>query len=346
MCGYCAEKIAIEIAERQTLGEALPPHLAHATLLYLQECERFYPALVNHESFLRDELAKIDQIEKSDQPEDFFEMATWATLYVVCGRLVEALSKKGFASPAYQALIDHPLAVGCIKRVQGQNREFDPRLFAADSIFRSLNYEDVFFDSTSWGKLLSDPQFLEHAIDLLDRYIKWWHEDNGGTDDLLSGLRSFYDAYPYLFLSYTAVVSIQPNHAIIREWVTAKGCVAFYENLALWLQRKAALVLHQNNGLDIFSPQDSLVQSGHGIGLCRPDLLCYLLVKRCLDFSERQLLRQSVHIYQQHRRESSIFNWEVESEPLPEWKRRPNATYAFADCLILDYLDTHFDRDE
>ncbi len=249
---------------------------------YLQECDDLLSALCTCEGALKEIILRL--ANDGDEPVHPLAILHLQTsLQVVFCRIIETLVRHGFDSEEYRSLISNELAMTAIESQCQRPPVLDSRLFASDSVLRSLFHHSVFFDKALWTAILSHPNLMEYCRDLLNAYTSWCHLGKGLKKDAFSEEYTvFHSIYPHVFFSFLMVSNSRPDHkSIYTIYKLLRLDPQLGLDMALWLQRKASLKLHELLGLTAFFPY----------GTIRPVLVYYLLVNNKLNEQEKQTLR-------------------------------------------------------
>ena len=298
MCGFCNEGTTIELAKVLTLGQACTQAMENRVtfeIAYLQESEHVFPALLRFEEQLKKSVAQVKakgfqsiaQLTAEEDndccliPDGWLEIVL---LRVALCRIVEILVHKGFDSDDYQNLITTPLIADVITTFCQWTPTGNQRLFTSDSALREIFQSDWFFNKAPLDKILSSSDFKSDCLKLLTTYVEQWHYNRDGWEE---DFESMQESFPHIFLSFIMVETHYPSHHVFAQMVhnTSGHFGVAFEALEMWLQRKAALRLHETTGLSAFLPYSKK---------SRPSLIYYLLVKQKLDSVAKLALREAI----------------------------------------------------
>lgn len=284
MCDYCNEKIAIEVADAETLGRSLNPALNDMVffkVIYLQETKDFISAFQSQRAIF-DEAVAIVRGEKD------FRILTehMPGLQVSLCRMLDILVNDGFDSEIYQTCIVDATLLNIIS-IQHQRSNDEP-LLADLADLQDTFASDVLSDETRLAEMLSeDSAFVADCKIFLSRYIKWQEKEQ--ATDIDGSYNTFFNIYPYAFLSMVIVLRYFPDEKSLTLLIQNEAKEGkLFEGLDLWLQRKTSIGLYKQSGLTAFLPYTKKV---------RPVLVYYLLVKGLLSADEKRKLKDIVNEY-------------------------------------------------
>lgn len=270
MCGYCHERVAIEIARKVSscseYVDKMQPR-AYFESLYFQECENVLDLLPKIEVHLIDKFAN-----NSDKIWD--KQLTRKSIYY---RIVEVLVNYGFNSAEYQELIKSSLVRDIITKESGFALPPIIKPESGSALLQHLFSKSMFYKLDIWETIIKTTNLLDESKKILKIYLEFRNQNNIGE--------GFYELFPYAFFSFLMISINKPNNVLIQKIAKEKSIFgALPGSPDLWLQRKAVLILFKELRLKSLLPFKTL----------RTALVYYSIIKNKLSPSEKEQLHEAL----------------------------------------------------
>ncbi|MBT1070672.1 hypothetical protein [Pelotalea chapellei] len=282
MCGYCVERSALDILNKDIRGNLSKDDLGYSLgrYFYLRETPNFISALDR----LRRSLAQKKQILFPEVPP-----------IVVLYRGLEVLLQQGFESPLYQQLLKRPLYRDAIVAAcsDQQRKAFD---LATNGL--AIKHLGLLYDAETyfWGERSTQLRVLAQVLpscrNLIKHYISWWLEGKlQNKNDLSKGS----DAEAYhrfdllsraLYFSVLMVGScLGGKKMLLAIAQTSPAETPAIEGKDLWLQRVAALKLYDLEGFNSYCKHVTNLRATH---------YYYINQMRSFSMEQKQFLQDEV----------------------------------------------------
>lgn len=284
MCGYCFEGGNLSYNTMQL--EVLPSELQMLMPTNLEDCLDIHSAL--------DSIAP--QKEKLE-----------SVAMVICCRGLEVLIAEGFSSENYQALLSNSKFIAAVDVFTGEeNRKRylaeDPRFDLAiarwvldKAVFTQVGYLENKMSRWTRGEVESllkqYADFYLDGIGLKRNDLNKIMEETGVMDPIddicIEDRQVFTDRFPAFWCALHWLGGQTEDVPLLWEMTTKNAIgVPDFEGLELWLQRRAALISYDLNGLERF---------GGNLTSIRPELFWYLALMRPLSDQERAVLLEALN---------------------------------------------------
>ncbi|MBA3532282.1 MAG: hypothetical protein H0T73_10210 [Ardenticatenales bacterium] len=313
MCGYCTERIPIEIAEYQALGKLeelqeredrryTDPMSSYCLQEYVGPAKFFQ----DHEEYLWEDTKFYNEY--------FDEFVTMPDRTIIFCRIIEIFIREGFQSEVYQYLLRNKALLPFVE-YECKRNPVCGNLIAPGSALMGLFKAEQFFIEGVWEEITQLPTLVDSCIELLRAYADQHHlKPDFSGQPLESSV--FSEILPYVFFSMMVVAKYNPQHDSVLGLIRTNPPPPLFDALDLWLQRRAALLIHEGTGLEPFLPFGKAA---------RPVLLYYLLITHRLTADEREILKEAI-LEDEDR---------IPDDRLPQ-NRSP--FYMYMHSIILDYL--------
>ncbi len=278
MCGYCSEKIVFEIADAERLKKdfSFPLTDSFYAHFYLQATD--------------DPLQALEKIVESNILQKVIPAEMIPPDTILC-RALEILFKHGFDSTVYQGLLNnhhyrHAIATACSSKNRSELKSVSSR-FAIEHL--AILYDNhTYLTREGAFDLRTLAPLKKECHDLLRYYIHWWLEGEGLAEEDAGGFSpedqtSFSIIFRAVWFSLLLLGRYQAATPILLKMLTTNPAkIPFFDEMDLWVQRQASLMLYDLQGLT------SLVDK---LGNIRGSLIYFIDLKRGLpDAHKHQLL--------------------------------------------------------
>lgn len=288
MCGYCMEfGFAIDLLEKEKKGEALGD-------LFPWPMAEFYLQETNSPSRF---LTRITT--ESTQEHLGFSSET-----LLC-KGIEVLLTQCFDSTEFQKLLRNDYFKNCLANACSHTEREKFSVLARRFGWQGfeLLYDQQTFMVRERAEKLLDAEFLrDESHGLLRHYIRWWLQGKGlqkndllkrmeetGTMDPIEDVtkdehQTFQIIFPALWLSLFMLAKVPASQQTLLDIIShSTAGVPLFNAHDLWLQRRAALLLYDLEGLGPF------LEKG-----CRGTLLYYLDLKRGLSANQLTVIAEAL----------------------------------------------------
>jgi hypothetical protein len=241
MCGYCIEKVMIELLEQEIGSKApIPEDQNSAMLLESLAQETGFP------------MHSLKFARAWDKEPDILYVLHCRSLEAIAARPVSAAE----GGPPHNALVKHYHAYRRMASTRFKKDEL--KVILPHPSWLMLYDPDFVFSKAKWSEFTDKPDLLDQCADLLERYHSWWLRGEGqhkndlnlrmkqtGVLDPIEDITRdewelFYSLFPAIYFALNYLSRYGEDLGPVENVaLTDINGVPDFPGFDLWLQRKA-----------------------------------------------------------------------------------------------------------